>query len=320
MDSQGRSPVADAAAARWGHSPGAALFWRSSASHVFCLGPVEAPTHFLRLDPASAITAADADVVAASMEQLAHQGFPVTCPQRSRAGRLTEDIITPLGQMTATLLPAAAGEWLEPDDLSEEQVAALGRMLATLHRTAFPGELPNRELDLAAEAESLSEDVELRRALLHIHEAVAALDPELRARGPVHGDLEPDNACFQTGRAMCYDFGEFGTGFLLRDVASAIREYSERPDLRDVFLDAYLGERGMGGAAESARVRTALAVFDRLQLAYGILELADVIDVGPDTHELAEDEQWVVELAADLTETLDADRRALFATAEGPLR
>jgi hypothetical protein len=46
VDEAGRSPVADVVAAAWGHPPGTARHWRSSASHVFVL-----PRAYLRIVP-----------------------------------------------------------------------------------------------------------------------------------------------------------------------------------------------------------------------------------------------------------------------------
>ena len=311
-DGEGRSPVADLAAARWGYPAGAARFWRSSASHVFILGTARRPAAFLRLDPVSAAAPREVLLVAAAVEQLAARGFPAVRPVRSLAGALAEPVTTPLGPMTATLLPAAAGTWREPRELAAPDAGQLGGVLAMLHQAPLTLPLPDREPDLLTAADNIRDDPGLQHAVRRLHRCLAALSASgLGATGPVHGDLEVDNVCFDDGRPTCYDFGEFGTGYLLRDVAAALRCYRGHPRLRDAFLDGYLTRRGIPGRQRRA-IAAVLPAFDVLQRVHRLLQMAEVLDVNRATHDLSPGERWVIDLGDKLATAMHEDRRAIL--------
>jgi hypothetical protein len=120
------SPVADAAAARWGLPPGAVRYVRTSATCVFATGD-----GYLRLHPAAERPVEDIRAVAAATAALAAAGAPVAAPRASRSGRLVESIGTP--GVHATLVAAAPGEARELDELSAADAQRWGRAVAQVH-------------------------------------------------------------------------------------------------------------------------------------------------------------------------------------------
>jgi len=256
VDHQWRSPVADSVAAAWGYPPGSALFWRSSARHVFVIRDVDTAggPDFLRFVPAGQSPHADVEACAVLMERLADRGLGCARVLESTAGRLVETLDTGIGQMHATVVAGAPGVRLDSDDLTADQARAWGAALARVHR----------EGSAAAEALALTDGgarTEQALTLLsgdeRVTEAVHAVRSHLQdlARTPdtyglIHGDFELDNLAWTDDGATAYDWDEAERSWFAADIAYAVRDLVTEPrslvdrpiPLLDAFLTGYRAE------------------------------------------------------------------------------
>ncbi|MBZ2196893.1 phosphotransferase enzyme family protein [Occultella gossypii] len=236
VDEDWRSPVADAAAAEWTLPPGAARWWRSSATHVFVVpGP---PRRYLRFAPTGSPAAVRLHVGAGLAAAFpAGADLIVSSPVPTASGTRTPTVDTPVGPMVAMLVEEAAGESLDADSLTREQAHRWGAALAGFHEVAPSVDAERRPLDTAEPGLSV--------ALTDIEARLAALDPRTHRRVTVHGDFELDNLRFDGNRVSVFDLDETHSGWAAEDVALATRELRgeegapPRPRLFDAFLAGY---------------------------------------------------------------------------------
>lgn len=250
------SVVADAAAEPWGLAPGAARWWRSSASHVFVVprGQDERAPFYLRFAPARSPSGERLTRGAALQERLANEGI-VAVPVWSAAGRVVETVESPLGEIVVMAVAAADGEELDVDDLDPARARAWGRALADFHTAAGPAPAPADPVDPFADAASLvaADDRDLADALSTLRAEPA--DPRAWVHG--HGDFELDNLRWrdesETGTTVvAFDLDEAGAMPLVADVAAATRDlFGEgthdvrHPDALVAFLDGYAERDGI---------------------------------------------------------------------------
>lgn len=225
------SPVADAVAAAWGAEPGAARWWRSSASHIFVV-PILDRRCYLRFVPESVRSLDEVRRIAVLMSFLS--GSPaagaaprvrVVAPVPSLRGEWAELVETSLGPMCAMVVEAAPGTPLDASDLSGSDASAWGRALAELHVAAASHPWPS-----AAPVELESSE---------LSDALRALPADPSHAGLIHGDFELDNIAWDNGIPTVYDFDEATISWYAADVAYALRDVASRPDLVAAFLDGY---------------------------------------------------------------------------------
>ncbi|MFT4282556.1 phosphotransferase enzyme family protein [Microbacterium sp.] len=250
------SVVADAAAAPWGLGPGAARWWRSSASHVFVVprGQDARAPFYLRFAPAGSRSGDRLTRGAALQERLAKEGS-VAVPVVSAAGRIVEAVESPLGEMVVMAVAAVDGEELDVDDLDPARAEAWGRALAGFHAAAGPAPSSADPVDPFAGAASLvpAGDRDLADALSTLRAEPAP--PGAWVYG--HGDFELDNLRWRdesgTGpTVVAFDLDEAGAMPLVADVAAATRDlFAEgthdvrHPDALAAFLDGYAEGDGL---------------------------------------------------------------------------
>jgi Ser/Thr protein kinase RdoA (MazF antagonist) len=240
VDEAGRSPVADVVAAAWGHAPGAARHWRSSASHVFVL-----PRAYLRMVPPTARPRDEFVAVVELMRALGERGVAVTPSVPSCAGALVETVATPLGDMHAMVVEAAPGERIDVDALTVARATAWGQALARLHEAGrdvgvrLPG--PLSELDHVAQV--FPDDPALVAAATDIARRLATLPRDPARFGIVHGDFELDNLSWDGDTVVAYDFDEAARSWFVADIVNAVRDLAGRTELYGAFLTGYRRER-----------------------------------------------------------------------------
>ncbi|KQR08371.1 phosphotransferase enzyme family protein [Cellulomonas sp. Leaf334] len=295
VDESWRSPVADEVAAAWGITPGDARWLRSSATHVFVVPADVDPRGvlFVRFVPASLRTVRDLEAPARLLAAWAEHGGTVA-PVPSTAGRLVETVPTALGVMHATAVPAAPGEELELGDLTAPLAQSWGAALGRLHRDAPPltaaDEPPPLDLD------SLGLDPVLQAAARAVLAEADRLDAP---RGTLHGDLELDNLRWSDGRPTAFDADETRTGPFVQDIAAAVRDLVgetpgrvEHPALLAAFLTGYRGVRPLGYDEVAELELHSAAVAVRLLVSIAHL----------DADQVADEEQWSVDMRASLVE------------------
>jgi Ser/Thr protein kinase RdoA (MazF antagonist) len=228
VDAGWRSPVADTVASAWGYPPGSALFWRSSARHVFVVraGGGEA---FLRLAPDRQIPRADVEAVAVLMDRLASRGLGCVGVLPSAEGNLVETMDTSIGMVHATLVAGAAGQALDADVLTLDQARMWGAALAAMHRdgTAAAEGLTladgwaRTERDLAR----LAGDARHSGAVRTVCSRLEMLPRTPDLYGLNHGDFEGDNLADSGDQLVAYDWDEAERGWFAADVAYAVRPH-----------------------------------------------------------------------------------------------
>lgn len=317
VDAGWRSPVADAAAAAWGLPAGAARFWRSSASHVFVVpagvpGAPGAQAAYLRFVPAGSRQADALERAAGVMSAWADAGVPVVRPMPSRDGRATERVVTEHGELVAMLVPAASGDELDLDELTDAAASVWGAALGRLHTTSVsvgPAPVSGAVVDAPP-----VDDAELAHAADVIAAAIATLDSSTHSRGVVHGDFELDNLRFTADGPSFFDVDEARVDWFAADVALATRDLTgttldgePRPELLAAFLRGYRTER-----AFSVEEEASLAMFG----VAASLGLAADVHEALDLDEQHDDPDWLVELRGTLRRHLEWHRdRALAFTA-----
>ncbi|WP_258727308.1 phosphotransferase enzyme family protein [Cellulomonas sp. NS3] len=245
------SPVADAAAAAWGHAPRAARWWRSSASHVFVLpGTPTTARAYLRLTPAARTSAERVRTVARLTTVLAGRGVRAAVPLPSTRGALVEEVDTALGPMLVTCVVAAPGEPVGLAGLTAERARAWGGALAALHAAAAGAEasdgagLPSLLEQVDDAVAALATDRVAVDAARAVRAELATLPRTGRGYGLVHGDLELDNLAWEGDVPTSFDHDEAGWSWYVADLAYAVRDLTEggrpRPG-RAPLLDAVVG-------------------------------------------------------------------------------
>lgn len=289
VDAQWRSPVADTAGASWGYSPGSALFWRSSARHVFVVrgGDDEA---FLRLVPDRQVPRADVEAVAALMDRLASRGLGCVRVLPSAEGNLVETVSTSIGVVHATLVAGAAGPGLDADVLTVDQARAWGAALATMHRDGSAAAdgltladgwtRTERDLDL------LAGDPRVSGAVRAVHSRLEMLPRTAEVYGLNHGDFEGDNLASSGDQLIAYDWDEAERSWFGADIAYAVRDLVTEPrDLMDQpipLLDAFLA--GYHEQRPEAQVQRAdLVLFTALNALRSLSRVAPVLAEDPGT-------------------------------------
>jgi Ser/Thr protein kinase RdoA (MazF antagonist) len=280
LDARGRSPVADVLAAAWAVPAGHALFWRSSASHVFLV--TGEPRRYLRFVPEGTRSFASVDRVATLMATLADRGGPVARPLSSMRGKLAERVITPLGPMCATMAAAAAGAPIDVAELTGTIAHEWGAALARVHDLAAGISWPTEEryTDLARH---FGPDDPLRAIVADV---AAGLPDDSGRFGLIHGDFELDNIAWQGQRPTAYDFDEATRGWYAADVAYAVRDLAHDPSRVGTFLAGYRTIRPFDEVEEDS-----VPLFRRLNAARSVVTIEALLRDDPrpqDHHELIE--------------------------------
>ncbi|MGX9899188.1 phosphotransferase enzyme family protein [Arthrobacter sp. SA17] len=251
-----------------GPAPGAALYLRSSATHVFIV-PAKTRaegTIFLRFVPTE-LRREDALLRPARLlTALSASGHPVVSPVLSDAGRLVETLPTPTGLVHAVAVTAARGEEREPDTLTDDQSSAWGAALARFHLDAAPHYGIFLDPEIAGKADTQSalatspfptlarqeDDPRLARAGETLAAEWAALPGLPAQNGVLHGDFELDNLRWEGDAVSVFDLDEARIGRFAEDIASALRDIvgpdydkPSHPALFASFLDGYGSVRAL---------------------------------------------------------------------------
>lgn len=129
------SPLAEAAAARWGRDPGSPRYVRVSANAVFTFRRDGRPL-VLRLTPPGSRAPAALEAECAFVGHLAARGVPVARPVPASTGALVETVPGELGPWHAVVFDRLPGVHPEVGGLSPVGFARWGRALGELHRAA----------------------------------------------------------------------------------------------------------------------------------------------------------------------------------------
>ena len=288
VDDQWRSPASDTVAAAWGYPHGSALFWRSSARHVFVVrdGQGEA---FLRFVPDRHVSRPQVEAVAALMDRLASRGLGCVPVLSSSEGHLVETLGTSIGTVHATLVAGAPGQGLDSDHLTADQARAWGAALAEVHRdgtVAAAGlaladgwERTQRDLALLGGDDRVTRAVHVVRSRLNM----LARTPDIY--GLNHGDFEVDNLAWTDHQVTAYDWDEAERSWFAGDIAYAVRDLVSEPQdlidrpipLLDAFLAGYHQER-----PEAEVDRAQLVLFTAMNALRSLSRVLPVLAEAPE--------------------------------------
>lgn len=258
----------DAAAQRWGCS--AAVFVRSSASHVFVADEGDRRV-MLRLRPADAPDAPDAWASlcrsAAAAEALHAAGAPVPAVARSTAGHAVQRV----GASWVTALVAVEGTVLDDDDLDPQTARAWGRLVAQFHRSATAATLPDIPDLVALTSPACADEL-----------AGLPITPDVF--GTLHGDPEPDNVVWGEGGPVLIDLDDVRRGWFAADIAFALRAWGPpgtAPDLSAPVPAAFLAGYREVRAVSEAELGW-LPALARAATAETLRELAPLLAARPE--------------------------------------
>jgi Ser/Thr protein kinase RdoA (MazF antagonist) len=316
VDSEWRSPVADAVGRKWGIPAGALRYWRSSAAHVFVLPP-QGDAHgvlYARFAPAGSTAGARLQRGAQLHARLSDAEAPVAGLVRSGEGRPVELVPTPLGHVAACVVRRVDGEELDTDGLDAGAAAAWGAALAGFHQAAdaLSSTVPQQQANVFARLMA-HPDQDLRKAAQILTLLTERLGPGPNVLG--HGDFELDNLRWSQGRVTCFDLDECGLMPAATDVASAVRDLlgstpdvPEHPELLDAFLAGYQQSSGLAVTLEELQVhRAALS-------ARQVLEAPAILDLDATILETTGN-GWLKELNDSLAGHYEDQRNIVLSTA-----
>jgi Ser/Thr protein kinase RdoA (MazF antagonist) len=235
VDTNWRSPIADTVSAAWGYRPGAALYWRSRASHVFVVLNEDRTQRegFLRCVPAHLISRHQVEAVAALMACPAEAGAATVPILRSSTGDLVETIDVGGWHVHATLVANAGGAPMDLDDLTPESAQAWGAALGRLH---CDGDVAATEISLPDGPERIYQALTgfdghavLGEVAAVVRSRLATMPRNANCYGLIHGDFELDNLAWVDGAPIAYDFDEAERSWFAADIASAIRDLVPEP-------------------------------------------------------------------------------------------
>lgn len=317
VDDEWRSPVADVVAARWGIAPGAARYWRSSASHVFVVPPGSDSRGvlYLRFVPATLRPRVSLEVPAELLAELGTDA-DVVAPVPSLTGRLVETVLTPHGEVHAVVVSRAPGGEIDVDELTPTRSTAWGAALARFHLAAAPHAALVARLSRpdhprprnSGNAFATLADIAAGDGDDTLAEAAALLSTgwDLATGGlpggVLHGDFELDNLRFEDDRVVAFDVDETSIGPYALDIAFAVRDLvgshgtldrPERPGLLSAFLEGYQQVRTLHDDERDVLSLSSTHVAARsLVHGHGVLDAGDAPD----------DPAWLTDLRGSLTE------------------
>ncbi|QDW61715.1 phosphotransferase enzyme family protein [Oerskovia sp. KBS0722] len=332
VDDEWRSPVADVVAVRWGIAPGAARYWRSSASHVFVVPPGSDSRGvlYLRFVPATLRPRASLEVPAELLAELGTDA-DVVVPVPSLTGRLVETVPTPHGEVHAVVVPRAPGAEIDVDELTPTRSTAWGAALARFHLAAAPhaalvahlsrpdhprprnsGNAFATLADIAAGSGDDALGAAAARLAAGWDLATAGLPS-----GVLHGDFELDNLRFEDDDIVAFDVDETSIGPYALDIAFAVRDLvgshgtldrPKRPELLSAFLKGYQQVRTLHDDE-----RDVLSLSNAHVSARSLVHGHEVLDAG----DAPDDPAWLTELRGALTEH-HAQARGVVLAATAP--
>ena len=310
-----QSPVADAAAARWGVPAGNASWWRSSGTHVFTLPPDgRYSRRFLRFVPDRHRTQGQVLAVARFASDLAGAGIRLARPLPSRSDALVESIDTEIGLIHACVIEAAAGAQIEAEQMTPARADAWGRALAQLHVADHTSvaDLPDSNADLQTMRDGIDDDPELSRVLARLADSLDELPSTPDWIGATHGDFEPDNMAWVGDVPTCFDFDEAATTWFIADVANAVRDLTtmgrprvEQQQRFDAFVAGYRATRDL-----PTEQLDALPLLAATGMALRLVDLRRALIVDPSVGEESESLQ---SLRSRLEHVAERDRAYLLA-------
>ena len=233
---------------RWAHDPGSARFLRASANFVFTFTADSAP-RVLRFNRLEGRNVETTEAELAFVRHLSSKGVPVAQPVLSHFDHDVECVSTPLGNCSAAAFEFIPGTQPELAEMTDEQLAAWGSALATLHNAAAGYSAPNRpgwREHLALAGDSLMAGPEAGRELLrHVRHELKTLPLDDTSSGLIHFDFEPDNLMWQDAKVWALDFDDCAHYPLVADIAFALRElFGDHPagiDFEDDRFKMFVG-------------------------------------------------------------------------------
>jgi len=319
LDGEGRSPIADALAARWGYV--SARFRRSSASHVFALAEADGEvTAFLRFAPDTHRTADQLARIAAFVDALVEHGAPAARTLRSRAGHWVETIDTEIGVMHATVTTAATGEQIDTAALTVVRAHAWGQALARTHQAATPygGSALPAAIDRLTDAMAgAGADRPLASALGVLLDRLSRLPTDSQRFGITHGDFELDNLAWIGDRPSAFDFDEAARSWYVADIGYAVRDLAPVPARTPTAGEAPLFGALLAGYRQVRPLPEAdlydLPLFATLHAATDLLRLRPAVDAGASPTDPA----WLTSLRHRIDNHIQRLRLAVLRHADG---
>jgi len=244
----------------WEHDADTLQFWRASSNFVY-LFERNGIRHFLRFIHEEDNKPENIQAELDFMQYLKASGYPTVTPVLSKKGNWVETIRTDHGRYFGVVFEQAKGTHLPLDRMTDQQVEAWGRSLASMHMLSesYTSGAAKRGswLDALTFVASVLQRHPCEKDARHELEQVLAQLSKLPAGaedvGLIHYDFETDNV-FYDGEASRYcaiDFDDAMVHWYAMDIVSAITDLLEQKDddaRRKIehFLSGYRSIRPLG--------------------------------------------------------------------------
>ncbi|WP_164545768.1 phosphotransferase enzyme family protein [Paenibacillus albus] len=240
----------------WNHDADSLQFWRASSNYVYRFEADGGVSFWLRFVHEADNTIANIEAELHYIEYLNARGYAAAATVLSRNGRFIETIETEQGRYYGVVFEQAAGNRVQAEQLSADQLTRWGKSLAQLHLLAelyqpppkttarrswediirFITEVLERHPNEAAAASELS----------HVEKWLRALPNAAGQTGLIHYDFQLDNV-FDIGEHEAYsviDFDDAMYHWYTMDIAAALADLDDLDEAqaghaRTLFLQGY---------------------------------------------------------------------------------
>jgi Ser/Thr protein kinase RdoA (MazF antagonist) len=223
-------------------------------------------------------------------------GVSTVLPIPSRNGELVEAVPNRDHEMLAVIFEAAPGEALQPSGMTEEHVAAWGRLLANLHNAAPHSNLENGTYrrDWRAEFDRVVNWLPVAETSIHGYlrsfgRWLESLPQTPHVFGLVHFDVQGDNLLWAGETATVIDFDDCLFYWFAGDIARALATFehedaNRRRQLTRWLLDGYRQVRAFD--ALTSRWLPQFAALTNIGSLAWHLHSATLVGSAPDSHQI----------------------------------
>lgn len=223
----------------WDHDVGTLAHWRSSSNFVYTFDR-NGQRHYLRFIHETDNSADNIQAELDYMLYLLDEGYATVAPIRSKNGKLIEEVVTEHGKYYGVVFEQARGVHVPLDAMSDTQLAAWGRSLASLHRLseryapsgAARLDWADTLAFIASELQRKPRETGLLASLERLREQLLALPGDSRQIGLVHYDYETDNMFYlpEEDRYCAIDFDDAMVHWYMMDITRATGDILEEVD------------------------------------------------------------------------------------------
>ena len=252
--------IAGKLADNWDHDQGSLFFFRASSNYIYKFKKDE-KDHYLRFAINDERSMKQIESEIEFIGYLYAQGYPVSCPLKSKKGELIETVEHDGYVYYGSVFPGMAGMYPDYSKINDVYFENLGKSLAGLHNLSENFKPLNQRDDwkiwLDRSKTALSESVNEVTAVTKLEKLVETFETLQVTEnnfGLIHYDFEYDNLFFDKDSATfsVIDFDDCHYHWYVMDIVNAVNDIRDATGERcdkalDLFLSGYKSLRNIDG-------------------------------------------------------------------------